>query len=188
MSVGPIPFQSESRTMKLSRFFTGLAPALAIAAMIGFAAPAPSRADDAPAAAPAAAAATPAAPAPAPAAKPAPPADAGLRRRRRGDRRHRQIRGGPRRPRRHDELHALRRRHRVDADLRRSRADDDDPGPRPVLRRHGAQEERRRHRHDELRDHGAGHGPLRGGHLQPVVHRRADRSSAGSAGRSCRAS
>ncbi len=54
--------------MKLSRFITGLAPALAIAAMIGFAAPAPSSAQDAtPAAAPAAAA-------PAAAAKPAPPA------------------------------------------------------------------------------------------------------------------
>ncbi|MGO9770560.1 MAG: hypothetical protein ACLPSW_13585, partial [Roseiarcus sp.] len=63
--------------MKLSRFFAGLAPALAIAALVGFAAPAPSRADDAPAAAatPAAApaAAAPAAAAPATAAKPAPP-------------------------------------------------------------------------------------------------------------------
>jgi Amt family ammonium transporter len=59
--------------MKLSRLIKGLAPALALAALIGFAAPAPSLADDAaPAAAPAAAApATPAAPA---AAKPAPPA------------------------------------------------------------------------------------------------------------------
>jgi len=56
--------------MKLSRFIKGLAPALAVAALIGFSAPAPTRADDAaPAAAPAAAA--PAAPA---AAKPAPPA------------------------------------------------------------------------------------------------------------------
>jgi Amt family ammonium transporter len=51
--------------MKLSRFFTGLAPALAIAALIGFSGVSPSRADDAPAA--------PAAAAPA-AAKPAPPA------------------------------------------------------------------------------------------------------------------
>ncbi|HEY4923509.1 MAG TPA: ammonium transporter [Roseiarcus sp.] len=66
--------------MKLSRFFTGLAPALAIAALIGFSGVSPSRADDAPAApaaaAPAAAApaaAAPAAAAPA-AAKPAPPA------------------------------------------------------------------------------------------------------------------
>ncbi len=50
-----------------------MAPALAIAALIGFAAPAPSRAEDAPATP--AAAATPApAPAAAPAAKPAPPA------------------------------------------------------------------------------------------------------------------
>src|ERR1700735_5625122 len=46
--------------MKLSRFFTGLAPALAIAALIGFAAPAPTHAQSA-------------TPAPA-AAKPAPPA------------------------------------------------------------------------------------------------------------------
>jgi Amt family ammonium transporter len=53
--------------MKLSRFFAGLAPALAIAALIGFAAPAPSWADDA---APAAAA-TPAAAAPAATAAPA---------------------------------------------------------------------------------------------------------------------
>src|SRR5580658_7802535 len=61
--------------MKLSRFFTGLAPALAIAALIGFSGVSPSRADDAPAA-PAAAAAAPAAPAAAApaAAKPAPPA------------------------------------------------------------------------------------------------------------------
>ena len=35
-----------------------------------------------------------------------------------------------------------------------------DPGPRPVLRRHGAQEERRRHRDDELRRHLPGHDPL----------------------------
>jgi Amt family ammonium transporter len=66
--------------MKLSRFFTRLAPALAIAALVGFAAPPPTRADDAPAAAatPAATpapAAAPAAAAPAAAAaKPAPPA------------------------------------------------------------------------------------------------------------------
>jgi Amt family ammonium transporter len=56
--------------MKLSRFFTGLAPALAIAALIGFAAPAPSRADDA---TPTPAAASPAT-TPAPAATPAAPA------------------------------------------------------------------------------------------------------------------
>jgi Amt family ammonium transporter len=54
--------------MKLSRFFAGLAPALAIAALVGFAAPAPSRADDAPAAA---AAAAPAAVKPPPPATPA---------------------------------------------------------------------------------------------------------------------
>jgi ammonium transporter, Amt family len=62
--------------MKLSRFLTGLAPALAIAALISLSGLSPSRADDAPAAA-APAAAAPAAAAPAaaaPAAKPAPPA------------------------------------------------------------------------------------------------------------------
>jgi Amt family ammonium transporter len=62
--------------MKLSRYLAGLAPALAVAALLGFSGLSPSRADDAPAAAPAAAA--PAAPAAdaaaAPAAKPAPPA------------------------------------------------------------------------------------------------------------------
>src|SRR5271163_1810688 len=52
--------------MKLSRFFSGIVPALAIAALIGFPAPAATPAPDA--AAPAAAA-----PAPAAAAKPAPP-------------------------------------------------------------------------------------------------------------------
>jgi Amt family ammonium transporter len=63
--------------MKLSRFLAGLAPALAIAALIGATGLTPSRADDAPAApaAPAAAPATPAAPA-APAAAPAAPAAA----------------------------------------------------------------------------------------------------------------
>jgi ammonium transporter, Amt family len=75
--------------MKLSRFLSGLAPALAIAALVGFAAPSPTLAQQAsptpaPSAAPApAASATPApaatpapdaaAPAPAAAAKPAPP-------------------------------------------------------------------------------------------------------------------
>ena len=56
--------------MKLTRILAGLAPALAIAAFIGFASPGASRAEDAPAAAPAAAAPAAAAPA----AKPAPPA------------------------------------------------------------------------------------------------------------------
>jgi ammonium transporter, Amt family len=63
--------------MKLSRYLAGLAPALAVAALIGLSGLSPSRADDAPAAAPAAAApAAPAAAAPAApaAAKPAPPA------------------------------------------------------------------------------------------------------------------
>ena len=91
-----------------------MAPALAVAALIGFSAPAPSFADDAtptpaasrcrrPAAAPAAAAPAAAAPA---AAAPAAAGDARLRRRRRGDRRHRQIRGRPGRPGRADEVHA----------------------------------------------------------------------------------
>src|SRR5579863_506377 len=61
--------------MKLSRFLAGLAPALAIAALIGATGLTPSRADDAPAAAPAAPAAAPAMPA-APAAAPAAPAAA----------------------------------------------------------------------------------------------------------------
>ena len=70
--------------MKLSRYLAGLAPALAVAALIGFGAPNASRAQDAPATpaatAPAAPAAAPAAAAPADAApaaataKPAPPA------------------------------------------------------------------------------------------------------------------
>ena len=165
--------------MNLTRFLKGLAPALAVAALIGFSAPAPSFADDA---TPTPAASAPAAAAPAAAAAAAPAAagrrrrqaaaagDARLRRRRRGDRRHRQICGRPGRPRRYDELHAVGRRHRLDADLRRPRADDDHPGPRPLLRRHGPQEERRRHRDDELRHHLPGDGPLRGLHLQPVVH------------------
>src|SRR5581483_4804345 len=54
--------------MRLSRFLTGLAPALAIAAFIGFAAPSPSSAQDQPAAAAAPAAPAPAAAAAAPAA------------------------------------------------------------------------------------------------------------------------
>jgi Amt family ammonium transporter len=62
--------------MKLTRVLASLAPALAIAAFIGFASPSPSSAQDQPAAAPAAAA--PAAPAPAAAAPaPAPAAPAG---------------------------------------------------------------------------------------------------------------
>jgi Amt family ammonium transporter len=61
--------------MKLTRVLASLAPALAIAAFIGFASPSPSSAQDQPAAAPAAAA--PAAPAPTAAAAPAPAAPAG---------------------------------------------------------------------------------------------------------------
>src|SRR5436190_1198437 len=44
------------------------------------------------------------------------------------------------------QLHAEFGRHRLDAHLGGARSHDDHPGPRPVLRRHGAQEERRRHR------------------------------------------
>ncbi|HLW93706.1 MAG TPA: hypothetical protein VKS78_20720, partial [Roseiarcus sp.] len=63
--------------MKLPRFLVGLAPALAIAAFVGFAAPSPSSAQDQPAAAPAApAAAAPAAAAPAAPAATAPAAAA----------------------------------------------------------------------------------------------------------------
>jgi Amt family ammonium transporter len=61
--------------MKLTRIISGLAPALAIAALIGFAAPAAYAQNAAPATdAPAAAAPAAAAPAPAASAKPAPPA------------------------------------------------------------------------------------------------------------------
>jgi Amt family ammonium transporter len=64
--------------MKLTRVLAGLAPALAIAAFIGFASPSPSSAQDQPAAPAAAAPAAPApaaaAPAPAPAAPAGPPA------------------------------------------------------------------------------------------------------------------
>ena len=82
--------------MKLSRFIKGLAPALAVAALIGFAAPTLSLADDAAPAAPAAAAPAAAAPAAAPAAaKPAPAGHSGLRRPGRRDRGDRQIRAVP---------------------------------------------------------------------------------------------
>jgi hypothetical protein len=46
-----------------------------------------------------------------------------------------------------------RRRHRLDADLHGAGADDDHPGPRTVLRRHGAQEKRARHSDAKLRRH-----------------------------------
>ena len=174
--------------MKLSRFLAGLAPALAIAALIGFGGPERHRAPTTPPRRP-------------PRPRPPPPlrrarrrrqagaaADARLRRRRRGDRRHRQIRRRAGRPRRPDQLHALGRRHRLDADLRRARADDDHPGPRPLLRRHGPQEERRRHRDDELRHHLSGHRALRGRHLQPGVHFGRRRFIGGFSRASCRAS
>ena len=46
------------------------------------------------------------------------------------------------------------------------------PGPRPVLWRHGAQEERRRYRDDQLRGHLPRHHPVCGRDLQPGVPRR----------------
>ena len=144
--------------MKLPRIFTGLAPALAMAVFIGLAAPgavgAGQRRRRPPPAAPqppprprrarCAAAAAPARPA-------APPSCSA---------------SVPR------EMHRQFRRHGLGADLGRARPDDDHPGPRPLLRRHGQQEERRRHRDDQLRHHRAGHGDLLRPHLQPVVHRR----------------
>ena len=61
------------------------------------------------------------------------------------------------------------RRHRLDAHLDGHRADDDHPRPRPVLRRHGPQEERRRHGHDELRHHLSDQRSMAVLHLQPGV-------------------
>ncbi len=69
-------------------------------------------------------------------------------------------------------MHAELRRHRVDAHIRRAGPDDDDPGAGAVLRRHGAQEECRRHRDDELRRHLPGHDHFRGSDLQHGVPRR----------------
>ena len=78
-----------------------------------------------------------------------------------------------------DELLAQFRRYRLDADLDGHRADDDHPGPRLVLRRHGAQEERRRHGDDELCHHLPRQHSLALLHLQSrlprrdAIHRRA---------------
>ena len=66
----------------------------------------------------------------------------------------------------YDEVHAQQWRHRLDADLDGAGIDDDGAGPGSVLWRHGAQEERRRHRYDQLRDHLPGHGALRRHQLQ----------------------
>ena len=63
-----------------------------------------------------------------------------------------------------------------------------DPRPRPLLRRHGAQEECRRHRDDELRHHLPCHRVVGRRQLQSRVHAPARRSSADSIGPSCRAS
>ena len=70
------------------------------------------------------------------------------------------------------EMHAQFGRHRLDAHLDGHRADDDHSGPGPVLRRHGAQEERRRHGDDELRHHLPDQHPLAVLHLQPGVPQR----------------
>ena len=67
-------------------------------------------------------------------------------------------------------VHTEFRRHRLDAHVGRIGADDDSPRPGPVLRRHGAQEERGRHGHDELRRHVSGHNPLCDHHLQSRLH------------------
>ena len=61
-------------------------------------------------------------------------------------------------------------RHRLDADLRRARAVHDDPGPRALLRGHGAQEERARHGDAELRDLLSGDDSLDRRRLQHRVH------------------
>ncbi len=92
----------------------------------------------------------------------------------RGARRSGTGRGDPARLRCQDarEMHAELRRHRLDAHLGGARPDDDRPRPRPVLRRHGAQEERRRHRDDELRHHVSHHDHLGGLHLFDGVPRR----------------
>ena len=70
------------------------------------------------------------------------------------------------------ELHTELRRHRLDAHLGGAGPDDDHSRPRPVLWRHGAQEERRRHRDDELRHHLPRHRHLDGLHLLDGVPRR----------------
>ena len=150
--------------MKLTRLFTGLAAALATAMFIGLAAPA-AIAEDNPAATPAAPAATPAAPA-ATTAAPAATAPAAARGSGSPRRAAELLRHGPRK------VHQQFRRHGVAFDLGRARFDDDHPWPRALLWRHGRQEERRRHRDDELRHHGAGHSDLLRPHLQPRVHRR----------------
>ena len=53
------------------------------------------------------------------------------------------------------------------------------PGPWPVLRRHGAQEERRRHGDDELRRHLSGHDRLCGRSATAWPSPTGDHSSAG---------
>ena len=69
-------------------------------------------------------------------------------------------------------MHTEFRRHRLDADLGRAGVDDDRAGARPVLWRHGAQEECRRHRNDELCRDLPRHHPVRGLHVQHGVSRR----------------
>ena len=70
-----------------------------------------------------------------------------------------------RRPRAADQL----RRHRLGARIERT-GTADDAGPGPVLRRHGAYQERSEHAHDELRDHFGGQYPVGLLRVQPVVH------------------
>ena len=158
--------------MKLTRLLTGLAPALATAMFIGLAAPAAVAQDNnAPAAAPATQAA------PATAAPAAPRRGSGSPRRA-----PELLRHGPRK------VHRQFRRHGMAFDLGRARSDDDHPGPRPFLRRHGQQEECRRHGDDEFRHHLPGHGALLRRDLLPGVHRRQRLHRRLLARSSCRAS
>ena len=70
------------------------------------------------------------------------------------------------------------RRHRLDADLGRARADDDHSRAGAVLRRHGAQEERARHRDAELHGHLPRHRAVDDRQLQHGLHQRHARMSA----------
>ena len=157
--------------MKLTRIFSGLAPAIAVAAVIGLAAPiAPMAQTNPPAtdAAPAAARLPQRRQRRGGEARSA--GDAGLRRSFRCGSRDRQIRSRRRRAGCADELYAERRRHGLDAHLGGAGPDDDDPGSRTLLRRHGAQEERRRHGDDELRHHLSRDGRIRHRHLFDGLH------------------
>ena len=67
---------------------------------------------------------------------------------------------------------ARHRRHRLDADLHGTGADDDHSGPGAVLWRHGAQEERAGHGDAELRHHLPDLGAVADRRLQPGLHAR----------------